>query len=135
MDIKPIKTAEDYEVALTQISNLMGASPNTSEGDQLEVLTTLVEAYEAQHYLIDLPDPIEAIKFRLEQEHLSRKDLENLLRVKRGRISELLTKRRPLTLKMIRILHEKLGVPAGALLKEYDLQKSSAHSYRRPLRG
>lgn len=127
MDIKPIKTKQDYEAALGQISTLMSASLNTAEGDLLDVLTALVEAYEAQHYSIDLPDPIEAIKFRLEQEHLSRKDLESILKVRRGRVSELLTKRRPLTLKMMRTLHDKLGVPAEALLKEYTLRKAPHH--------
>jgi len=86
-----------------------------------------VESYEAQHYEIGLPNPIEAIKFRLEQEHLSRKALEAILKVRRGRVSELLTKRRPLTLRMIRTLHEKLGVPAEALLKEHTLRKVQHH--------
>jgi len=127
MDIKPIKTKRDYEAALNQISSLMSALPNSPEGDLLDILTTLVESYEAQHYKIDLPDPIEAIKFRLEQEHLSRKDLESILKVRRGRVSELLTKRRPLTLRMIRTLHDKLGVPAESLLKEYTLRKVHHH--------
>jgi HTH-type transcriptional regulator/antitoxin HigA len=123
MDIKPIKTEQDYAAALLQISSLMSAKLNTPEGDLLDVLTTLLEAYEAQHYPIDPPDPIEAVKFRLEQEHLTRKDLELILKVNRGRVSELLTKKRPLTLKMMRILHDRLGVPAEALLKEYSLHK------------
>lgn len=127
MDIKPIRTKKDYEVALNQIANLMPARPHTPEGDLLDVLSTLVESYEARHYKIDLPDPIEAIKFRLEQENLSRKDLESILKVRRGRVSELLTKRRPLTLRMIRTLHEKLGVPAESLLKEYTLRKVHHH--------
>lgn len=127
MNVKPIKTKKDYEAALNQISDLMSACPNTPEGDLLDVLTALVEAYEAQHFKIDLPDPIEAIKFRLEQEHLSRKDLESILKVRRGRVSELLTKKRPLTLRMMRTLHEKLGVPAETLLKEYALHKVHHH--------
>lgn len=127
MDIKPIKTKRDYEATLNQISSLMSASPNTPEGDLLDILTALVESYESKHYPIDLPDPIEAIKFRLEQEHLSRKDLGSILKVKRGRVSELLTKTRPLSLKMIRTLHKELGVPAEALLKEYALRKISHH--------
>lgn len=127
MDVKPIKTKRDYEATLNQISSLMSANPHTPEGDLLDVLTALVESYEAQHYKIDLPDPIEAIKFRLEQEHLSRKDLEDILKVRRGRVSELLTKKRPLTLRMIRTLHEKLGVPAESLLKEYTLRKIHHH--------
>jgi HTH-type transcriptional regulator/antitoxin HigA len=123
MNITPIKTERDYEAALSQISNLMSASPNTPEGDLLDILTALVESYEAKAYPIDLPDPIEAIQFRLEQEHLSRKDLESILHVQRGRISELLTKKRPLTLRMMRTLHEKLDIPAETLLKEYALHK------------
>ena len=123
MNVTPIKTKKDYEAALNHISSLMSACPNTPEGDLLDVLTTLVESYESKKYRIDLPDPIEAIKFRLEQEHLSRKDLEAILQVKRGRISELLTKKRPLTLRMMRTLHDKLGVPAETLLKEYTLHK------------
>lgn len=124
MNIQPIKTKKDYEVALNQISDLMSACPNTPEGDLLDILTALVESYETKNYKIDLPDPIEAIKFRLEQEHLSRKDLESILQVKRGRISELLTKKRPLTLRMMRMLHEKLGLPAETLLQEYALHKA-----------
>lgn len=124
MDIKPIKTKKDYEEALHKVSTLMSAAPNTPEGDLLDVLTALVECYEAKQYSIDLPDPIEAIQFRLEQENLSRRDLEAILKVRRGRVSELLTKRRPLTLKMMRTLHDKLGVPAEALLKEYTLHKA-----------
>ena len=123
MDVKPIKTEKDYEAALKQIAGLMSAFPNTPEGDLLDILTALVESYEVHHYKIDLPDPIEAIKFRLEQEHLSRKDLESILKVRRGRVSELLTKRRPLTLRMMRMLHEKLEIPAETLLKEYNLHK------------
>lgn len=101
----------------------MSAAPNTPEGDLLDILTALVESYESKHDKIDLPDPIEAIKFRLEQEHLSRKDLESILHVRRGRVSELLTKKRPLTLKMMRVLHNELGVPAETLLTEYTLNK------------
>ncbi|HBG35070.1 MAG: hypothetical protein A2X70_04440 [Alphaproteobacteria bacterium GWC2_42_16] len=127
MNIKPIKTKKDYEATLKQIADLMSAIPNTPEGDLLDVLTALVESYETKHYPVDLPDPIEAIKFRLEQEHLSRKDLESILEVRRGRVSELLTKRRPLTLRMMRTLHERLGVPAETLLKEYTLHKHKAH--------
>lgn len=127
MNVNPIKTTMDYEKALIQISSLMFAQPNTPEGDLLDILTALVESYESKNYKIDLPDPIEAIKFRLEQEHLSRKDLESLLQVRRGRVSELLAKKRPLTLKMMRTLHEKLGVPAETLLKEYALHKVHHH--------
>lgn len=127
MEIKALKTEGDYEAALVQISRLMSAVPNTPEGDVLDVLTALVEAYEARNYEIDLPDPIEAIKFRLEQENLSRKDLESILKVRRGRVSEVLTKSRPLSLRMIRALHKELGVPAESLLKEYNLKDFPHH--------
>ena len=124
MKISPIKTEIDHQNALKEISLLMNALPNTPEGDLLDVLVTLVEVYETQYHPINPPDPIEAIKFRLEQEHLSRKDLGAILQVRRGRVSEVLTKKRPLTLKMMRAIHNQLGVPAEVLLKEYTLHKS-----------
>ena len=123
MDIKPIKTKKEYEAALEKILTLLSAALNTPEGDLLDVLTSLVEVYKAKHSPVEVSDPIEAIKFRLEQKKLSRKDLETLLNVRRGRVSELLTKKRPLTLRMIRTLHDKLGIPAETLLKEYTLHK------------
>ncbi len=124
MKISPIKTEIDHQNALKEISLLMNSLPNTPDGDLLDVLVTLVEVYETQHHPINPPDPIEAIKFRLEQEHLSRKDLGSILQVRRGRVSEVLTKKRPLTLKMMRAIHSQLGVPAEVLLKEYTLHKS-----------
>lgn len=117
MDIKPIKSEEDYEQALARIDVLMEAESDSPEGDELDVLATLVEAYETRHYPIEKPDPIEALLFRMEQGGLTRKDLEPLIG-NRGRISEILTGRRPLTLAMIRRLHAQLGIPADVLIQE-----------------
>ncbi len=110
MNIKPIKTEADYEAALGEIESLMAASADSPQGDRLDVLATLVEAYEAKHHAIDAPDPIDAIKFRMEQAGLSRRDLEPMIGG-RGRVSEVLGGRRGLTLPMIRRLHAGLGIP------------------------
>ena len=118
MNIKPIKSEEDYIATLNQIENLMDAKPNTPQMDELEVLTTLVEAYEAQHYVIDTPDPIEAIKFRMEQEGLKQKDLVNIVGSK-SRVSEILNKKRKLTIEMIRNLHKQLHIPVESLFLDY----------------
>ena len=118
MNIKPIKTEEDYNNTLHQIEKLMDAKPNTPQMDELEVLTTLVEAYEAQHYVIDAPDPIEAIKFRMEQEGLKQKDLVNIVGSK-SRVSEILNKKRKLTIEMIRNLHTRLHIPVESLFLDY----------------
>src|SRR5439155_14037017 len=100
-EIKPIKTEADYDAALAEIATLMDAEPGTPEGDRLDVLVTLVEAYEAKHWRIDPPDPIAAIKLRMEQRGLTRHDLEKILGSK-SRVSEVLNRKRPLTLEMIR---------------------------------
>ena len=118
MNIKPIKSEEDYIATLNQIESLMDAKPNTFQMDELEVLTTLVEAYEAQHYVIDAPDPIEAIKFRMEQEGLKQKDLVNIVGSK-SRVSEILNKKRKLTIEMIRNLHKQLHIPVESLFLDY----------------
>jgi HTH-type transcriptional regulator/antitoxin HigA len=118
MNIKPIKTEEDYNTALSQIESLMDAKPNTPQMDKLEVLTTLVEVYEEQHYAIDAPDPIEAIKFRMEQEGLKQKDLISIVGSK-SRVSEILNKKRKLTIEMIRNLHKQLHIPIESLFLEY----------------
>ena len=118
MNIRPIKTGEDYEKTLSQIESLMDAKPNTFQMDELEVLTTLVEAYEAQHYVIDAPDPIEAIKFRMEQEGLKQKDLVSIVGSK-SRVSEILNKKRKLTIEMIRNLHKQLHIPVESLFLDY----------------
>jgi HTH-type transcriptional regulator/antitoxin HigA len=118
MNIKPIKSEEDYIATLNQIESLMDAKPNTPQMDELEVLTTLVEAYEAQHYVIDAPDPIEAIKFRMEQEGLKQKDLVPIVGSK-SRVSEILNKKRKLTIEMIRNLHKQLHIPVESLFLDY----------------
>ena len=118
MNIKPIKSEEDYTATLSQIESLMDAKPNTPQMDKLEVLTTLVEAYEAQHYVIDAPDPIEAIRFRMEQEGLKQKDLVSIVGSK-SRVSEILNRKRKLTIEMIRNLHKQLHIPNESLFLDY----------------
>lgn len=115
MTITPIRSKRDYERALRRIEELMDAKPRTKAGDELDVLTTLVEAYEAKHYAVFPPDPIEAIKFRMDQLDMTRKDLEAMLGG-RGRVSEILTRKRGLSLEMIRRLHRKLRIPLESLI-------------------
>ena len=121
MDIRPIRNEKDYEATLTRIEEIWDAEPGTRESDELEVLSVLVEAYEDRHYPIDPPDPVEAIKFRMEQTGLRRKDLEPLIG-HRGRVSEVLNRKRPLTLDMIRNLSEGLGISADVLVAKYPLE-------------
>jgi HTH-type transcriptional regulator/antitoxin HigA len=116
MEIHPIKTEADYEATLKGIGGLMGAEADSPHGDQLDVLVTLVEAYERAHYSIDFPDPIEAIKFRMEQEGLSVEDLVPVIG-RKNRVYEVLARKRPLTLRMIEGLHETFSIPAESLLK------------------
>ena len=116
MDIKPIKTDADYRAALKEIESLMMADPDTPEGEKLDVMTTLVEAYEARHFPMDLPDPVEALKFEMERKNLTVKDLEPMIG-KSNRVYEILNHKRSLTLKMIWKLHEGLGIPAESLIK------------------
>ncbi len=118
MNIRPIKTEYDYTNTLRKIESLMDAKPNTLQMDELEVLTTLVEAYEEQHYKIESPDPIEAIKFRMEQEGLKQKDLVSIIGSK-SRVSEILNKKRKLTIEMIRNLHKQLHIPIESLFLDY----------------
>ena len=115
MDIRPIKTEADYERALADIERLWGAAENTPEGDTLDILLTLVEAYEKDYYPIDPPEPVEAIKFRMEQMELSRKDLEPYIGA-RGRVAEVLNRQRKLSLTMIRRLHTHLHIPLESLI-------------------
>jgi len=115
MNISPIKSKRDYERALTRIEQLMDAKPGTKAGDELDVVTTLVEAYEAKHHAIFPPDPIEAIKFRMDQLGMTRKDLEAMLGG-RGRVSEILSRKRGLSLEMIRRLHRTLRIPLESLI-------------------
>lgn len=117
MRIKPIKTKADYRAALKEIESLMSAKPDTPQGERLDVLVTLVEAYEHKHYPLDLPDPIEAIKFRMEQMNLTPKDLVPVIG-QLNRVYEVLNHKRPLTLKMIWRLHNQLGIPAECLIKQ-----------------
>lgn len=117
MEIKPIKNERDYRKALKEIDGLMDARPNTPEGDRLEVLVTLVDAWEEKHWPIDLPDPVEAILFAMEHRGLSRRDLEPFIG-SRARVAEVLNHKRPLTLPMIRRLHQGLGIPAEVLIGE-----------------
>jgi HTH-type transcriptional regulator / antitoxin HigA len=115
-EIKPIKTEADYEAAVTEIGRLWGSKIGTSAGDRLDVLATLVEAYEQDRYPIEPPDPIEAIKFRMEQQGLTRKDLEAIFGT-RTRVAEILNRRRGLSINMIRKLHAELGISAEVLLR------------------
>ena len=115
MYIQPIKTEADYDRALAEINALWGAEPDTRKGDRLEILMTLVEAYETKHHFIDPPDPIDAILFRMEQQGLTRKDLEPILG-SRSRVSEVLNRKRTLSLEMIRNLHKQLNIPLESLV-------------------
>ncbi len=119
MHINPIRTEADYKATLKEISALMECDPHlgTPESDRLDVLATLVQAFEAKHAPIDAPDPVEAIKFRMDQSGLSVKDLEPIIG-KSNRVYEVLNRKRPLTLAMIRRLHQSLGIPADVLIAE-----------------
>jgi HTH-type transcriptional regulator / antitoxin HigA len=114
--IRPIKTEKDYELALARVDEIFDAKPDTSEGDELDVLTTLIEAYEDDHFPVGLPDPIAAIKFRMEQQELTQADLKPYLGGS-AKVSEVLSGKRELTLKMIRALNEHLGIPAEVLIR------------------
>lgn len=131
MDIKPIKTDEDYQAALAEIDRLFDAIPNTPEGDRLEIFVALVEAYERQHFPKSLPDPIEAIEHYMESRSLTRRDLEPFIG-NRARVSEILNRKRALTLRMIRNLEEGLGIPAEILVQKYDLTPASQEVESRP---
>lgn len=122
MKIKPIKSVEDNNAALARIEQLWDAEPNSPEGDELEVLATLVHAFEEEHYPIEAPDPIEAIKFRMEQQDLDDKDLVPFLG-QRSRVTEVMNRKRGLSISMIRNLHKGLQIPLDCLVKEYQLAK------------
>ncbi len=117
MDIKPIRTETDHKAALAEVESLWQAPPGSAESDRLEILATLVEAYEEKNHPIDPPDPVDAILFRMDQLGMSRRDLEVYIG-RRGRVSEILSRARSLTLPMIRRLHEGLGIPADVLIRE-----------------
>jgi len=118
MEIKPIRTDADHAAALAEITALMGTDPKlgTPEGDRLDVLATLVQAYEARHHPIEPADPVEAIKFRMDQQGLSPSDLEPMIG-RLNRVYEVLARRRPLTMAMVWRLHTQLGIPAESLIR------------------
>lgn len=130
MEIKPIKTEKEYETALKEIERLFHAEPGTPDSDRLEVIGALVEVYEEEHYAIPLPDPIEAILYYMESRGLTRADLEKYIG-SRARVSEILNRKRLLTLSMIQRLHEGLGIPAEVLVQPYDLATSHSKTSRR----
>jgi len=119
MNIKPIKTKADYRAALKEVEALMGAKANTADGERLDVLVTLIEAYERKHFPIELPDPVEAIKFQMDQKGLTPKDLKPMIG-RLNRVYEILNHKRPLTLKMIWKLHRGLDIPAESLIRQPD---------------
>jgi len=118
MKIKVIKTEEDYNKALKRLEVIFDAPVITAEGDEAELLGILIEKYEDDHYPIEAPDPIEAIKFRMEQMDMDKKDLAKVIGYK-SRVSEIFTRKRKLNLKMIRRLHEKMNIPYESLISEY----------------
>ena len=124
MDIRPIKTETDYQAALNEIEQLFEAAPGTPEGDRLDVLTTLVETYEDQHYSLPLPDPIEAILYYMESRGLSPRDLATYIG-SHVPVSEILNRKRPLSLAMIRKLHTGLGIPAEILIQSYECTQAA----------
>lgn len=118
MNIKLIKTEEDYQLALQRLEEVFDAAPDTKEGDELEVLSFLIDSYEKDLFPVEAPDPIEAVKFRMEQLGIKQKDLAEALGFK-SRVSEILNRKRKLTLEMIRNLHNKLNIPTSVLIQEY----------------
>ena len=115
-EVRPIRTKRDYETALKEVERLRGVKAGTRDGDRLDVLATLIDAYEAEHYPMDPPDPIEAIKFRMEQQGLTRLDLEGIIGTC-TRTAEVLNGKRGLSVGMIRRLHERLGISAEGLIR------------------
>jgi HTH-type transcriptional regulator/antitoxin HigA len=118
MEIKPIKTEDDYNQALERLETIFDAKLGSAEGDELEVLGILIDQYENEHFPIGLPDPIEAIKFRMEQMGYNQNDLANIVGLK-SRASEILNRKRKLSLEMIRQLHERLNIPTDVLIQTY----------------
>ncbi len=115
-ELKPIRTEADYDAALAEVERLWGAKSGTPDGDRLDVLATLIEVYEAKNYPMDPPDPIEAIRFRMEQRGLTRKDLEPMIGP-RNRVADVLNRKRGLSIEMIRQLHDHLGISAEVLIR------------------
>lgn len=118
MNIKPIKDEKGYQEALLRMEAIFDSKPGSKKGDELEILSLLIDNYEKENFPIDLPDPIEAVKFRMEQLGLKQKDLTQALGFK-SRVSEILNKKRKLSLEMIRRLHEQLNIPTQILIREY----------------
>ena len=121
-DLKPIRNEADYDAALEEVGRLWGAKSGTPEGDRLDVLATLIDAYEAKHHPIDPPDPVAAIRFRMEQQGLSRKDLEPMIGP-RNRVADVLNRKRGLSIDMIRQLHDGLGISAEVLIRPSRMDK------------
>ncbi len=125
MEIKPIKTKRDYVAALKEIERLFDAKPGTADGDRLEVLTALISVYEEKHHAVPLPNPIDAIQYYMESRGLTRRDLEKYLG-SRARVSEVLNRKRAITMEMVRNLHRGLGIPAEVLIQPYRTVKDAA---------
>ncbi|MBI4082801.1 MAG: transcriptional regulator [Candidatus Lambdaproteobacteria bacterium] len=132
-ELKPIRTKADHRKALAEVERLWGAKSGTADGDRLDILATLIDAYEATHYPMDPPDPIEAILFRVEQQGLTRKALVPLIGT-RTRVSEVLNRKRNLSIAMIRRLHDRLGIPADVLIRPTRSSRAARpRSAQRPL--
>src|SRR5438093_1074745 len=123
-ELKPIRSTADYEAALVEIERLWGSRTGTPKGDRLDILATLIDAYEAARFPFDRPDPIDAIKFRMEQMGMTRRDLEPLIG-SRARVAELLNRKRSLSIDMIRRLNEELGIPAEILIQPTRRKKAA----------
>lgn len=121
-DLKPIRNEADYDAALEEVGRLWGAKSGTPDGDRLDVLATLIDAYEAKHHPVDPPDPVEAIRFRMEQQGLTRKDLEPMIGP-RNRVADVLNRKRGLSIDMIRQLHDGLGISAEVLIRPSRMDK------------
>lgn len=121
MNLKPIKTAQDYNQAMERLGEIFDAKKGTKIGDEIEILSILIDKYESEHFPIDLPDPIEAIKFRMEQMGMKQKDLIEVVGFK-SRVSEILNRKRKLTLEMIRKISETLKIPTDVLIQEYAIK-------------
>ena len=124
MRIRPIRTKADYRAALREVERLWDADPGTPDGDAVDILTTLIEVYEAEHFPIAAPDPIAAIEFMMEQKGMTRRDLEPAIG-SRGRVSEVLGRKRPLTLPMVRALSRLLDIPTGVLAQPYPVRRAA----------
>jgi HTH-type transcriptional regulator / antitoxin HigA len=124
VELKPIRTEDDYDAALVEFGRLWGAKSGSREGDRLDILATLIDAYEALNHPIDPPDPIDAIRFRMEQQGVTRKDLEPMIGT-RARVAEILNRKRGLSIEMIRKLNRGLGIPADVLIRPTTSEKAA----------